>query len=285
MGWKLSWKVLMVAAVLAVLAIFATTTALATNGPGRPEPATSVQAQSGPGPSPPHRGPRFEPDNRSQVPLPQVRSHPLGLQRPSPRSSLLHRGPVSRPSLDRSTFGLTRPSPTSHSLHPRPLFGTVKEKSPAGDYFILARGEREVKVLVNGTKYHVPGVDEATFADVNVYARVVVFGHRVDGDFTAKRVIVAQGKALQRLLHARMRGVVRTGEVTAFASDSITVSGFQGAETTTFQITDNTRTRLPDGQAEPAIGERVRVIGRFDREQGKLIAVRIAVLPVRPPPP
>jgi hypothetical protein len=200
------------------------------------------------------------------------------------------------------------PPPFAQELAQRVLHGTVKEKSEAGDSLVLStRGYEEVTVLVDSeTRYLIPAMPDATLDDVNIGDQVIVHGQRQDGQFEAQRVIVVPVGGLKDRIQGRIeehrqhRGpdrnnhpgvarhliarVARVGDVTAVSSESVTISGFNGAEVTTFVVTSDTEVKLPEGDDALSVGDRALVRGRFDREQNQLIAQHIRVLPSSPEP-
>jgi hypothetical protein len=122
------------------------------------------------------------------------------------------------------------------------------------------------------TRFRVPGVEDATLADLKVGDRIVALGGKDEsGDFVAKVVAVPR----------RPRRIVVRGEVTAVDEGSFALDTPHRGEVTVI-ITDETRFRIP-GDADPglddiAVGDQVGVIGHKDRD-GNLLARGVGKLP------
>jgi hypothetical protein len=123
------------------------------------------------------------------------------------------------------------------------------------------------------TRFRVPGVEDATLADLKVGDRIAALGSKDEsGDFVARIVAVVP---------RRPRRIVVRGEVTAVDEGSFALDTPHRDEVTVI-ITDETRFRIP-GDADPglddiAVGDRVGVIGRKDRD-GNLVARGVGKLP------
>jgi len=123
------------------------------------------------------------------------------------------------------------------------------------------------------TRFRVPGIEDATLADLKVGDHIVALGGKDEsGDFVAKIVAVVL---------RRPRRIVVRGEVTAVDEGSFTLDTPHRGEVTVI-ITDETRFRIP-GDDDPGlddivVGDRVGVIGHKDRE-GNLVARGVGKLP------
>ena len=140
-----------------------------------------------------------------------------------------------------------------------------------GGLTVKEKGGEEFFVLVNGdTRISIPSLGkEATLADINVGARVVVRAiEEEDGSLTALAVSVSPGKPAPR--H-------HVGVVTAYeAGASITILAHDGNEYT-FLITEETKILPAERAEELAVGSRVNVISPRDVTGGPLTAAGIVV--------
>jgi len=135
-------------------------------------------------------------------------------------------------------------------------------------------GEGERRVQTTGeTTFCVPGVENASLADLKVGQPILAPGHKDEsGNFVARRVIVAP---------LRPRRAVARGEVTAVGDDDLTLET-PGRGALTVRITGQTRFRIP-GTDDPdlddiAVGDRIVVAGHRDRD-GNLVAREVGKLP------
>ncbi len=159
---------------------------------------------------------------------------------------------------------------------------TVQGKLTAieGDTLVLATrgsdGDEEMRVqTTDGTTFRVPGVQEATLADLNEGDPIVALGGKDEsGDFVAKTVAVARRQPLR---------VILNGEVTGVGDSSFTLQMPCRCELTV-TVTDETRFRIPGnddaGLDDIAVGDMVIVAGRWNQD-GSLQAGTIGKLPQR----
>ncbi len=149
-------------------------------------------------------------------------------------------------------------------------FGVVK--SVGADSFVLdtKQGETITVTVTLQTKFHIPGLKDATLADVSVGDRAAVNGTPGTAGLTAKNVAVAPGKPTVQ--H-------RVGIVTAYtAGASITIEDVKGG-TETFALTTGTEIRGPKGVTTVAVGDRVTVVARRQPSTDVFTATAIVVHP------
>lgn len=146
-----------------------------------------------------------------------------------------------------------------------------------GDTLVLSTGgdgDEEQRVqTTDETTFRVPGVENATIADLNIGDPILALGHRDENDnLIAKSVAV---------IPHRPRRVVARGEVTAVGDSSLTLETPNQGEQAVI-ITDETRFRIP-GDDNPslddiAVGDYVGVVGHKD-DDGNLVATGVGKLP------
>lgn len=131
--------------------------------------------------------------------------------------------------------------------------GTIKSKGT--DSFVLTNGKKpDVPITVNSqTKYHVPGVDNPTFADFSVGDKVAVLGVESSGGIVALHVNLIPSKPLH---------IQRVGMIDAYtAGTSISLKDKKG-DVSTFTITTDTKIVLKKGATAVTVGERATVVAR-----------------------
>jgi len=106
------------------------------------------------------------------------------------------------------------------------------------DSLIVETRDGEVEVLITEeTQFRVPGVPQATLADIEVGVQVVIQPKAGDGETVTARIVAVKGPD-------RLQDFFVRGTVTAVAGDRVSVESAEG-EKTTLLITDATRFWVP----------------------------------------
>jgi hypothetical protein len=200
------------------------------------------------------------------------------------------------------------PIPTPRAGNPIvPLAGLLRHahvgvvKSLAAHSFVLTtKHNGDVTVLVTGqTRFHIPTLKKATFADLEKGDRVAVNGAPGRTGFTAKQVVVAPRKpAIQHrvgVVTAYTPGVsitIKLGRGDDDADDARNardVNAARGAkraagDLVTFKLTGKTVIRGPKGVTTVAVGNRVTVVARRDPATDTFTASAIVVHPPKSEP-
>jgi hypothetical protein len=172
-----------------------------------------------------------------------------------------------------SKLSVSRPLAKHHSF-----VGTIKSK--AADSFVVTTKKGDVTIKVNSdTKYKVPGVKDATFANFKVTDKVAVLAVEV----TTGSVV--DNLALHvNLIPGKPTHVHRVGTIEAYqANTSITLKDKKG-ESSTFIITSDTKISFKKGATEPPkVGDRATVIARRDPATDQFTAKAILVFGPKKP--
>ncbi len=150
------------------------------------------------------------------------------------------------------------------------LQGRVQAKS--AESFTLRTRRGEVTVSVDGdTRYHIPGVQRPTLADIQVGDVVLVFGRRNEvGTLLARKVAVRPPVPVGGL----------RGEVKAITGQTITLTTFNGEkalltdEHTKFDVPNVEHPKLADVH----VGDRIFAVAKV-QPGGTLLAKQVTVLP------
>jgi len=149
------------------------------------------------------------------------------------------------------------PTATSTSVPVKHHAYTGTIKSMAANSFVLTtKAKGDVTITVNAdTKYHVPGVKDATWANFKVGDRATTMVTESNGTNTASHV---------NLIPAKPIHVVRTGTITAYtAGSSITIKDKKG-DSSTFVINSDTKIQFRHGTTVVHVGDRATVSARRD---------------------
>lgn len=187
-----------------------------------------------------------------------------------------------------------------------PLAGLLRHahigvvKSLAANSFILTtKHDGDVKVLVTAqTRFFIPTLRKATFADLEVNDRVAVNGTTGPAGFTAKLVTVAPRRpAIQHrvgVVTAYTPGASITirlarGDDDGDARDARDIKAARGpkhgaGDLVTFKVTAKTVIRGPKGGTTVAVGDRVTVVARRDPATDTFTASAIVVHPPKSEP-
>ena len=148
-----------------------------------------------------------------------------------------------------SVPGLALAQEAAHPPRRPAVKGRIEAKTESGFTLSTPHGEITVSVDAN-TQYRVPGVEQATLADLQIGDTVLVLGRRNEaGELLARRVAVLPPVPV---------GAIK-GEVTAIEGQTLTVATRGGDKTL---LTDeNTQFRVPDVEeptlADIQVGDRV----------------------------
>jgi len=175
-----------------------------------------------------------------------------------------------------SVPGLALAQEAAHPPRLPAVKGRIEAKAESGFTLSTPHGEITVSVDAN-THYRVPGVEQATLADLQVGDTVLVLGRRNEaGELLARLVAVLPPVPV---------GTIK-GEVTAIEGQTLTVATRGGDKTL---LTDeNTQFRVPDVEeptlADIQVGDRVFALVEAG-EEDTLLAKMVAVLPEDAPGP
>jgi hypothetical protein len=111
-------------------------------------------------------------------------------------------------------------------------------------------GEIEAVMIVDNTRFRLPGRDDITFADLKAGDRVVVLGSKSAGGVFTARLVNIEPR------HPRLHQAA--GTVTASSAASLTLKNLRGQEVT-FVI--NNKTRIVPREVVIRKGDKVAVVG------------------------
>ncbi|MEK7281735.1 MAG: DUF5666 domain-containing protein [Chloroflexota bacterium] len=165
----------------------------------------------------------------------------------------------------------------SHPIAKHHAFlGTIKSKASAS-LVVTTKKQGDVTVNVNDqTKYHVPGVKDATLANFKEGDKVAVLAVETASGNLALHV---------NLIPGRPMFVHRVGTIEAYvAGTSITLKDKKG-QSSTVAVNGDTKIVLKRGATEVTVGEQAIVVAKRDPANDQFTAKAIMVFGNKPPKP
>lgn len=153
-----------------------------------------------------------------------------------------------------TTLAQTVPPPTDPAVaaeaRPHLARGLVTAKSERGFRISGPRGDVDLILVNDKTRFRLPGQKDVTFEDLKEGDRVLVLGGGASAEaFTARLVIIEP---------RRPRIHTAAGTVTAVSATSLSITNLRG-DAVTFVINDKTRILPKDAKIE--VGDKVGVAG------------------------
>jgi hypothetical protein len=148
--------------------------------------------------------------------------------------------------------------------------GTIK--SITSDHLVLStkNNAAEVSIGVNSeTSYKVPGLKDAKLTNFKQGDRVAILAMQAAGANVALHV---------HLIPAKPSHVHRVGTIEAYQPGKLITLKNRKLETSTFVVNADTQIRFKRGADEVKVGDRAKVIARWDPASDKFIAKAILVL-------